>query len=124
MSASRAEFRCSGTTKLQRALHAAHREGVWREPVAVRELLAGITDALEHTIAENEADPSRTWALRSPVYWDHFEMYLKETLLGACGGLPPEFRTTVREALESSLGHLRGRYLSAGSRENVHPQRL
>ena len=124
MPGTRAGFHVPSTSRLQSVLHAAQAEGVWSEPKAVQELLAGIVAALQHTIAENEADPGRTWALRSPVYWDHFEMYLKETLLGACAGLPPDLSASVRRALEDTLRHMRTRHMdaSAGQQENVQPE--
>jgi len=124
MPATRAGLPAESTSRLQSVLHAAQAEGVWSEPVAVRDLISGIQTALQRTIAENEADPCRTWALRSPVYWDHFEMYLKETLLGACAGLPPDLSASVRRALEETLRHLRARHMAASApqQQHVHPE--
>ncbi len=102
-----------GATRLLSALHGAQADGVWQEPVAVHRLLQGIQSAVVRTVEHNASDPDRSWALASPVYWAHFEMYIKEALLGACTGLPRDLTESVREVLESTLGDLRRRYLAS-----------
>ncbi len=99
------------TDRLFCALHEAQAEGIWEHPHAVRQLLEGIASAVVRTAEQMAGDPARAWALKSPVYWEHFEMHLKEALLGASSGLPPALRQSIREALERSLATVRTRYL-------------
>ena len=99
------------TDRLFCALHEAQAEGIWEHPQAVRQLLEGIANAVVRTAEQMAGDPAHAWALRSPVYWEHFEMHLKEALLGASSGLPPSLRLAIREALERALTAVRTRYL-------------
>lgn len=97
--------------RLTASLHAAQAQGLLRDPAAVERLLLGIGGAIAQTVERNRLDPSTAWAVRSPAYWDHFEMDLKEALLGPFSGLDPALYGAVREVIDLILGALRRSYL-------------
>jgi hypothetical protein len=97
-------------TRLTASLHAAQAQGLLREPNAVRQLLAGIAGAIIRTVEGNARDPETCWALRSQVYWDHFEMDIKETLFGAFFGLEPALCEAARTVVDTTLAALKNRY--------------
>lgn len=96
--------------RLAASIHAAQATGALRDPEAVRNLLAGIADALTHSVEGNARDPESAWALHSQIYWDHFEMDIKEALLGAFAGTPPALSVAVREVVEQTLNALKRSY--------------
>lgn len=97
-------------SRLATSLHSAQAQGLLREPDSVRHLLLGIARALANTVEGNARDPDVAWALRSDVYWDHFEMDIKEALLGAFSGLDPTLCDAVRKVVETTLGALKKKY--------------
>jgi hypothetical protein len=100
----------SGASRLTVSLHAAQAQGLLREPAAVRQLLMGIARAITRTVEGNARDPETAWALQSEVYWDHFEMDIKQNLLGACSGLDPSLRGAVRHLVDATLDTLKRAY--------------
>ncbi len=95
---------------LATSLHSAQAQGVLRDPSAVRQLLLGIANAIANTVEDNARDPEASWALRSDVYWNHFEMDIKEALLGAFAGTSPLLYAAVREVVEATLTSLKRTY--------------
>lgn len=100
----------SDLTRLAASLHAAQAQGLLRNPDAVADLLGGIRRALANTVERNAGDPDASWALRSEVYWDHFEMDIKEILLRAFAGLDPRLCRQVRSVIETTLANLKQRH--------------
>jgi hypothetical protein len=98
--------------RLTASLHAAQAQGLLRDPAAVETLLLGIGRAIAQTVEGNRLDPAASWALRSPAYWDHFEMDIKEALLGPFSGLDLALYGAVRQVVDLTLGALRRSYLS------------
>ena len=96
--------------ELTNSLHAAQAQGLLRDSAAVRNLLEGIAGAVIHTVDNNARDERYAWALQSPTYWAHFEMHLKESVLGACAGLDPSLCRAVRDVLDATLTHLQRSY--------------
>jgi hypothetical protein len=99
-----------GMTRLTASLHAAQAQGLLREPSAVRHLLLGISRAITRTVEGNARDPETAWALQSQIYWDHFEMDIKQNLLGAFSGLDPALCDAVRKVVEVTLEALKKTY--------------
>ncbi len=97
-------------TKLTASLHAAQAQGLLRDPAAVRQLLAGIAEAIIRTVEGNAREPETLWPLRSQVYWNHFEMDIKEALLGAFVGLDPSLCEAVRNVIDTTLAALKKAY--------------
>lgn len=103
----------SGTTqvgdlaRLAASLHSAQAQGLFRDPGIVEHLLLGIARALTRTVEGNATDPEAAWALQSDVYWAHFEMDIKEVLLGACSGLDPSLCSAVRAVVDVTLDTLK-----------------
>ena len=97
----------SSVTRLSAALHSAQAKGVLRQPEAVRQLLFGIVKALATTVESNVREPEGAKALRSPVYWDHFEMDIKEALLGAFAWVDPPLYSAVREVIDVTFRELK-----------------
>lgn len=97
-------------TRLTASLHAAQAQGLLRDPGAVRQLLAGISGAIIRTVESNARDPETLWPLKSQVYWDHFEMDIKEALLGAFFGLDPALCEAARTVIETTLSALKKAY--------------
>ncbi len=96
--------------RLASSLHQAQAQGLLREPDAVRSLLLGIARALTHTVEGNAQDPDASWALQSEVYWEHFEMDIKEALLRAFCGLDPALCEAVRRVIDATLVSLKRSY--------------
>lgn len=96
--------------QLASSVHSAQAQGLLRQPEAVANLLAGISGALRRTVQDNARDPRAAWALRSDVYWDHFEMHIKEALLTSFSGLDPSLCGAVREQIEDTLSELKRHY--------------
>lgn len=95
---------------LASSMHSAQTRGLLRRPETVAHLLRGIEGALRRTVEGNAGDPQAAWALRSNVYWDHFEMQIKEVLLTSFFGLDPSLCGAVREQIETTLADLRRHY--------------
>jgi len=100
-------------TKLMTSLHEAQAQGVLRDETAICRLMTGIEQALSNTIEGNARDPKAAWALQTDVYWDYFEMDIKENLLRAFSGLDPELRRIVRQTVDETLSSLKREYWSA-----------
>lgn len=96
--------------KLTASLHAAQAQGLLGRTEVVRQLLLGIVNALAATVEGNARDPEAAKALQSDVYWDHFEMDIKEALLGAFSWVDPELYDAVRQVVESTFLHLKKTY--------------
>ena len=96
--------------RLASSLHVAQAQGILRDRRSLDHLLAGIGRALTNVVKGNAEDPQLAWALRSDVYWDHFEMDIKEVILSAFSGLDPELCKEVRGMIESTIGDLKKRY--------------
>lgn len=94
-------------TRLAASLHSAQAQGLLRDPGTVEHLLLGIARALTRTVEGNATDPEVAWALQSDVYWDHFEMDIKEALLGACCGLDPALYSAIRAVVDTTLDELK-----------------
>ena len=99
-----------GPTQLASSVHSAQAQGLLRDPEAVAHLLDGIEAALKRAVEGNAGNPQAAWALRSDVYWDHFEMQIKEALLTSFCGLDPSLYGAVREQIDSTLAELKRRY--------------
>ena len=97
-------------TKLSTTLHAAQAQGLLRQPEAVRQLLVGIVRALTSTVEGNARDPEAAKALQSSVYWDHFEMDIKEALLGAFAWVDPPLYGAVRDVIDVTFRELKKTY--------------
>ncbi|MDW7709511.1 MAG: hypothetical protein SCH98_03485 [Deferrisomatales bacterium] len=102
---------CSDLTRLTASLHAAHAQGLLRNPAAVDELLRGIAQAISQTVEGDHVDPETSWSLRSALHWDYFEMGLKEALLRSSFGLQPSLCVAVREVVDLTLRSLRRSHL-------------
>jgi len=98
-------------TRLTASLHSAQAQGLLRDPRAVESLLLGIGHAIAQTVEGNSRDPTATWALQSSVYWDYFEMDIKEALLGSFSGLDPSLYDAVRRVIEVTVAALRRSHL-------------
>lgn len=98
---------------LASSVHSAQAQGLLRQPETVAHLLYGIRGALCRTVEGNAGNPLTAWALRSPVYWDHFEMQIKEVLLTSFCGLEPTLCHAVRDQIETTLADLKRRYGSS-----------
>ena len=92
---------------LASSVHSAQARGLFRHPGAVASLLEGIAAALCRAVENNAGDPQAAWALRSQVYWDHFEMHIKEALLTSFVGLDPALCGAVQERIENTLADLK-----------------
>lgn len=99
--------------RLSAALHSAQAQGILRQPEAVRQLLFGIVNALASTVEGNARDPESAGALRSSVYWDYFEMDIKEALLGAFCWVDPPLYSAVREVIDVTFRELKKAYRSS-----------
>lgn len=99
-------------TKLMTSLHEAQAQGVLHDATAVGRLLIGIEEALANTIEGNAKDPKASWALQTNVYWEYFEMDIKENILTAFSGLDPDLRRIVQRTLEETLSSLKRKYWS------------
>jgi hypothetical protein len=97
-------------SRLAAALHSAQAQGLLRQPAAVRQLLLGIVKALATTVENNTREPEAARALRSLVYWDHFEMDIKEALLGAFAWVDPPLYAAVREVIDVTFRELKKAY--------------
>ncbi len=95
---------------LASSVHSAQAQGLLRRPETVAHLLHGIEGALRRTVEGNARDPQTAWALRSDVYWDHFEMQIKEVLLTSFCGLDPTLCRAVRGQIEITLADLKRLY--------------
>ena len=100
-------------TRLTASLHGAQAQGLLRDPRAVENLLLGISHAIAQTVEGNTRDPAASWALQSAVYWDYFEMDIKEALLASFSGLDPSLYDAVRRVIEATLTELRRDHLSS-----------
>ena len=96
--------------RLACSVHSAQAQGLLRQPKAVAHLLEGIGAAVRRAVEGNAGDPQAAWALRSDVYWDHFEMHIKEALLTSFCGLDPSLYGAVRNRIEDTLGELKRHY--------------
>ncbi|GAB4255870.1 MAG: hypothetical protein Kow0092_01400 [Deferrisomatales bacterium] len=99
-----------GLTRLAVSVHSAQAQGLLRDPDTVEQLLLGIARALANTVEGNARDPETAWALESAVYWAHFEMDIKEALLGAFSGLDPTLCRAVRDVVELTLETLKRKH--------------
>jgi len=99
-------------SQLACSVHSAQAQGLLRQPEIVAHLLHGIERALRRTVEGNAGDPQAAWALRSDVYWNHFEMHIKEVLLISFSGLDPTLCGAVREQIEHTLADLKRQYCS------------
>jgi len=100
-------------TRLTASLHGAQAQGLLRDPRAVENLLLGISHAIAQTVEGNTRDSTACWALRSVLYWDYFEMDIKEALLSSFSGLDPSLYDAVRRVIDVTLTELRRDYLSS-----------
>jgi len=98
-------------TRLTASLHSAQAQGLLRDPQAVESLLLGIGQAIAQTVEGNTRDPAASWALHSAVYWDYFEMDIKEALLGSFSALDPALYDAVRRVIEVTVAALRRSHL-------------
>jgi hypothetical protein len=103
--------RTADLTRLTASLHSAQAQGLLRDPRAVESLVRGIAHAIAQTVEGNTRDPAASWALQSSVYWDYFEMDIKEALLGPFSGLEPALCEAVRQVIEATLTELRRAHL-------------
>lgn len=97
--------------RLTASLHTAQAQGLLRDQAAVESLLLGIARAIAQTAEGNRRDPSAAWALQSTVYWDYFEMDLKEALLGSFSGLDPVLCGAVHRVVDATLAALKRSHL-------------
>jgi hypothetical protein len=104
------EQRTESISKLATTLHAAQAQGLLRRPEMLRQLLFGIVRALVSTVEGNAQDPEAARVLQSSAYWDHFEMEIKEALLGAFAWVDPPVYEAVREVIEITFRELKKRY--------------
>jgi hypothetical protein len=104
------ETRSENVTRLAATLHAAQAQGLLKRPEMLRQLLLGIVRALVSTVDGNARDPEAAPVLQSSVYWEHFEMDIKEALLGAFAWVDPPVYNAVREAIELTFKELKKKY--------------
>ncbi|MBI5446178.1 MAG: hypothetical protein HY900_33815 [Deltaproteobacteria bacterium] len=104
------DTRTENLTKLAATLHAAQAQGLLQKPEMLRQLLLGIVRALVSTVDGNARDPEAAPVLQSNVYWEHFEMDIKEALLGAFAWVDPVVYNAVRDAIEITFRELRKKY--------------
>lgn len=102
--------RNENVTKLAATLHAAQAQGLLKRPEMLRQLLLGIVRALVSTVDGNAQDPDAAPVLQSNVYWEHFEMDIKEALLGAFAWVDPPVYNAVRDAIEVTFRELKKKY--------------
>jgi hypothetical protein len=100
----------SNVRRLAASLHAAQAQGLLGQSEVVQQLLLGIVNALATTVEGNARDPETERVLQSDVYWDHFEMDIKEALLGAFSWVDPALYDAVRDVVDSTFQHLRKTY--------------
>lgn len=96
--------------RLAASLHEAQAQGLLGRSEVVRQLLIGIVNALAATVESNITDPEMAQVLQSDVYWDHFEMDIKEALLGAFSWVDPAVYDAVRDVVDTTFRHLRKTY--------------
>ncbi|MBI5015642.1 MAG: hypothetical protein HZB55_09160 [Deltaproteobacteria bacterium] len=96
--------------RLAASLHAAQAQGLLGRSEVVRQLLLGIVNALAATVEGNARDPETAQVLQSDAYWDHFEMDIKEALLGAFSWVDPALCHAVRDVVDATFQHLRKTY--------------
>lgn len=93
--------------RLVASLHAAQAQGLLGQADVVRQLLLGIVSAVVKTVEGNAQNPQTAAVLQSDVYWDHFEMDIKEALLGAFSWVDPQLYQAVKESIEVTFRELR-----------------
>ncbi len=104
------QLRNDNVARLAATLHAAQAQGLLRRPEMVRQLLIGIVRALISTVEGNAQDPEAARVLQSSVYWSHFEMDIKEALLGAFSWVDPPVYEAVRNAIEITFREMKKKY--------------
>ncbi len=104
------QLRNDNVAKLAATLHAAQAQGLLRRPELVRQLLMGIVRALISTVEGNAQDPDAARVLQSAVYWNHFEMDIKEALLSAFSWVDPPVYEAVRNAIEITFREMKKKY--------------
>lgn len=107
------EHRETSLQRLTATLHAAQAQGLFGRTEVVRQLLLGIVKALAAAAESNLGDAETARAMQSDVYWDHFEMDIKEALLGSFSWVDPALCAAVREVIEATFAHLRKTYRAA-----------
>jgi hypothetical protein len=105
-----AEAQRENVERLTAALHAAQAQGLLGRPEVVRQLLLGIASAVTAAVEGNRRRSELAPALRSDAYWEHFEMEMKEALLGAFAGLDPQLTQTIRAAIDATFRELEKTY--------------
>ena len=96
--------------RLEASLHDAQARGLFVDREAVRQLLAGIVSAVASSVEGNARNPATAAVLQSDTYWNHFEMDLKETLLGAFAWVEPDLHDAVRRVLDATFSELKRIY--------------
>ena len=104
------EARDDNVSRLTATLHEAQAQGLLSRPEMLQQLVVGIVRALVTTVEGNAQDPDAAPVLQSSVYWNHFEMDIKEALLGAFSWVEPQVYKAVRDAIEITFRELKKRY--------------
>ncbi len=102
--------RAENVSRLSATLHEAQAQGLLRRPETLRQLVLGIVRALVTTVEGNAQDPEAAPVLQSQVYWNYFEMDIKEALLGAFSWVDPPVYEAVRDAIDVTFRELKKRY--------------
>ena len=96
--------------RLEASLCDAQARGLLAHREVVRQLLVGIVNAVAASVEGKARNPATAAVLQSDTYWDHFEMDLKEALLGAFVWVEPELHDAVRRVLNATFTELKKVY--------------